>query len=64
MALLYSVVETDIIKLVGLWRSNEMLQYLHVQADPLMINFAKCKVEATRYYYSSNNTVTNNYGLV
>ena len=41
MALLCSSVETDIINLVGLWRSYEMIRYLYVQAKPLMINMQR-----------------------
>jgi hypothetical protein len=40
MALLYAHVDTDIIHLVGWWRSDEMLCYLHVQAEPVMHRFA------------------------
>jgi hypothetical protein len=40
MALLCSHVDTDIIRLIGRWRSDEMLRYLHVQAEPLMRDFA------------------------
>jgi hypothetical protein len=40
MALLCAKVDTDIIKLVGRWRSDEMLRYLHLQAYPLMHNLA------------------------
>ena len=40
MALLCAKVDPDIIKLVGRWRSDEMLRYLHLQAYPLMHNLA------------------------
>lgn len=40
MALLCAKVDTDIIRLVGRWRSDEMLRYLHTQAYPLMHTFA------------------------
>ena len=40
MALLCAHVDTDIIRLVGRWRSDEMLRYLHVQAEPVMRHFA------------------------
>jgi hypothetical protein len=43
MALLCAHVDTDIIRLVGRWRSDEMLRYLHVQAEPIMRNFS-CKM--------------------
>jgi hypothetical protein len=41
MALLCAQVDTDVIRLIGRWRSDEMLRYLHVQAMPLMANFAR-----------------------
>ena len=41
MALLCAHVDTDIIRLVGRWRSDEMLRYLHTQAYPLMHTFAQ-----------------------
>ena len=41
MALLCARVDTDIIRLVGRWRSDEMLRYLHLQAYPLMRTFAR-----------------------
>ena len=37
MALLCGHVDTDVIKLVGRWRSDEMLKYLHLQAYPVMM---------------------------
>jgi hypothetical protein len=40
MALLCAHVDSDTIRLVGRWRSDEMLRYLHVQAQPVMHNFA------------------------
>lgn len=40
MALLCSKVDTDIIRLIGRWRSDEMLRYLHVQAEPVMRDYA------------------------
>jgi hypothetical protein len=40
MALLCAHVDMDTIRLIGRWRSDEMLRYLHVQAAPLMRGFA------------------------
>jgi hypothetical protein len=40
MALLCAHVDTDIIRLIGRWRSDEMLRYLHLQADALMKGFS------------------------
>jgi hypothetical protein len=40
MALLCANVDTDRIHLIGRWRSDEMLRYLHVQAEPIMRHFS------------------------
>jgi hypothetical protein len=40
MALLCAHVDTDLIRLIGRWRSDEMLRYLHVQAEPVMRDFS------------------------
>jgi hypothetical protein len=31
----------DVIRLLGCWHSDEMLRYLHVQAEPVMCDFAR-----------------------
>ena len=41
MALLCSGIDTDIIRLIDRWRSDEMLRYLHLQTEPLMWGFSK-----------------------
>jgi len=46
MALLVSKVDTDIIQLLGCWRSDEMLRYLHLTAEPIMRNFAQQMLHA------------------
>ena len=40
MALLVSKVDTNIIRLLGRWRSDEMIRYLHLTAGPIMNDFA------------------------
>jgi len=40
MALLCAHVDTDKIRLLGRWRSDEMLRYLHVQAYPVVAQLA------------------------
>ena len=40
-ALLCADVDTDVIRLLGRWRSDEMLRYLHLQAAPIMENFSR-----------------------
>jgi hypothetical protein len=46
MALLCVEVDTDIIRLIGCWRSDEMLRHLHVQAEPVMRRFAPRMLQA------------------
>ncbi|MGH7974648.1 MAG: hypothetical protein ACREBR_03915 [bacterium] len=41
MALMCADVPTDKIRLLGRWRSDEVLRYLHVQAPPVMQGFAQ-----------------------
>jgi hypothetical protein len=40
MALLCANVDTDRIRLLGRWRSDEMLRYLHIQAYPVVAHLA------------------------
>ena len=40
MALLCAGIDTDIIKLVGRWKSDTMFCYLHAQALPIVANLA------------------------
>ena len=40
-ALLCAKVDTDVIRLLGRWRSDEMLRYLHCQATPVMQDFSR-----------------------
>jgi len=40
MALLCAAVDTDVIRLLGRWRSDEMMRYLHVQALPILAPLA------------------------
>jgi hypothetical protein len=40
MALLCANVDSNVIKLIGRWRSDEMLRYLHLQSYPQMRNMA------------------------
>ena len=49
MALLCSGIDTEITRLIGQWRSDEMLHYLHLQAEPLMRGFSKRTVTHGNY---------------
>jgi hypothetical protein len=49
MALLLAQVDTDVIRLIGRWRSDEMLRYLHLQAQPVMLNFARRMLQGGVY---------------
>lgn len=49
MALLCARVDTDLIQLLGRWRSDVMLRYLHVQAQPVMSNFARLMLQGGQF---------------
>lgn len=49
MALLCARVDDNIIKLVGRWRSDQMLRYLHLQAYPQMHTFAHLMVSGGNF---------------
>jgi hypothetical protein len=49
MALLCANVDPNTIRMLGRWRSDEMLRYLHLQAQPLMHNFAQRMLEGGHY---------------
>ena len=40
MALLCAGVDSDRLRMIGRWRSDEMFRYLHVQAQPIMNGLA------------------------
>ena len=41
MALLVAGIDPNVIQLLGRWRSDEMMRYLHLTAEPIMKDFAK-----------------------
>jgi hypothetical protein len=49
MALLLAQVNTDIIHLIGCWHFDEMLCYLQLKAQPVMLNFARCMLQGGVY---------------
>ena len=57
MALLYSGVDNDIISIIGRWRSDEMLRYLYVQAEPIMTNFSILMISHGNYNLLPHNEV-------
>jgi hypothetical protein len=57
MALLCANVNPNTIRMLGRWRSDEMLQYLHLQAQPLMQNFARRMLEGSHYTLLPNQQV-------
>lgn len=60
MALLCAQVDTDIIRLIGRWRSDEMLRYLHVQAEPIMRHFAAKMISLGDFALLPNSAVPMN----
>ena len=57
MALLCAQVDSNIIQLVGRWRSDEMLRYLHLQAYPLMRHLAPSMVRGGQFRMLSHQTM-------
>ena len=49
MAPLCSGVDHDTISSIGRWRSDEMVGYLHVQAEPIMRNCSKLMISHGNY---------------
>jgi hypothetical protein len=49
MALLSEHVDTDVIRLIGRWRSDEMLRYLHVQCPSLMKGYSALMLRGGNY---------------
>ena len=56
-ALLLAKIDTNVIQLIGRWRSDEMLRYLHVQARPLMKDFSRKMLAAGQYTLIPNQLV-------
>jgi hypothetical protein len=57
MALLCARVDHDTIRLIGRWRSDKMLRYLHAQAQPVMHDFARRMVLGGVYTFIPNNVL-------
>lgn len=57
MALLCAQVDTDYIRLLGRWRSDEMLRYLHVQAAPVMRHFSRRMLQQGQFTMPPNHDV-------
>ena len=57
MALLCAQVDRDIIQLLGQWRSDEMLRYLHVQAEPVMRHFSRMMITDGDFVLHPNQAV-------
>ena len=57
MALLCAQVDTNIIRLLGRWQSDVMLRYLHLQAQPVMRDFARRMLHGGDYNLFPGQTV-------
>jgi len=60
MALLCAHVDTDLMRLLGRWRSDEMLRCLHVQAEPVMRNFSRLMLQGGNFVLHPNADVPQN----
>jgi hypothetical protein len=54
MALLCARIDTDEIRLLGRWWSDEMLRYLHVQAYPVVAHLAPAMLQHGHYTLIQN----------
>ena len=59
MALLCAGINHDRIKLLGRWRSDEMLRYLHVQAAQVTSRYAQAMVTRGDFALIPNRSVEN-----
>lgn len=57
-AMLCAKIDRDITQLIGRWKSDEMLKYLHVQAASLMANYARQMFEHGDYSFNSTHDIT------
>jgi len=57
MALLCADVDSDRIRLLGRWQSDQMFRYLHVQAEPLMRDFSSRMLQGGNYALLPNRAV-------
>ena len=57
MALFCAEVDPDRIRLLGRWRSDEMMRYLHVQAEPVMRDFATRMIRGGNFTLLPNRDV-------
>ena len=57
MALLCAQVDSDIIRLLGRWRSDEMLRYLHCVAAPVMRDFSSRMIQHGSFTIHPNQSV-------
>jgi len=55
MALLCADVDPNRIRLLGRWRSDEMMRYLHVQALPIVAPLATLMVQHGYFTFLPNN---------
>ena len=51
MALLCARVDPDTVQLLGRWRSDAMVRYLHVQAEPLVSHLANQMFDAGQFSF-------------
>jgi hypothetical protein len=55
MTLLCAEADTDIIRLLGRWHSDEMLHYLHVKAYPLLCNLIPAMLQHGNFHVIPKN---------
>jgi hypothetical protein len=58
-AMLCARIDLNVTRLVGRWRSDEMLKYLHVQTAALMQNYSRQMLEFGHFSYNHTDDVRN-----
>jgi site-specific recombinase XerD len=57
MALLCHKVDMNLIQMLGLWHSDAMIRYFHMQAQPIVQHFAAKKYNNRNYSFLPDETV-------
>ena len=60
MALLCGNVDYNVIKLLGRWHSDQMMRYLHAQAQPIVHRLAAKMYNHGQYTFLPTDTVPSN----
>jgi hypothetical protein len=57
MAMLFGETDINSIRMMGRWHSNAMMRYLHVQAQPIIVNYTAKMFNEGTYTFQADETV-------